>query len=62
MTEHVACTCEKINAKMDFGGKPKGKGLLGKPRCRQENNIKMNLKRDAKVDMDMSNGCGINKI
>jgi hypothetical protein len=30
-------------------GKPKGKGLLGKPRFRHEDNIKMDLKGDAKI-------------
>jgi hypothetical protein len=27
-------------------GKPEGKRLLGRPRCRWVDNIKMNLKRD----------------
>jgi hypothetical protein len=28
----------------DFGGKPEGKGLLGRPRRKRENNIKMDLR------------------
>jgi hypothetical protein len=35
---------ETRNAHIMLAGKPKGKRLLGKPRQRWENNIRMNLK------------------
>jgi hypothetical protein len=35
---------EKLNAYKVLGGKPEGRRLLGRPRCRWEDNIKMNLR------------------
>jgi hypothetical protein len=32
---------------LEFGGESQGKGLLGRRRCRYENNIKMNPKEIA---------------
>jgi hypothetical protein len=42
---HVARMREKRNAYMILGGKPEGKRPLGRPRCKQEDSIKMDLKR-----------------
>jgi hypothetical protein len=40
---HVACMGEKRNANRIFVGKPEGKRPLGRPRCRWEDNIEMDL-------------------
>jgi hypothetical protein len=40
------------NAYRILVGKPEGKRLLGRPRCRWMDNIKMDLKRDRIGDMD----------
>jgi hypothetical protein len=40
---HVARMGEKSNAYRIWVGKPEGKRLLGKPRCRWLDNIKMDL-------------------
>jgi hypothetical protein len=41
---HVAYMGEKGNAYRVLMGKPRGKGLLGRPRCRWEDKIKMYLR------------------
>jgi hypothetical protein len=43
---------EKRNAYRLLVEKPEGNRLLGRPRCRSVNNIKMDLKRDRCCDMD----------
>jgi hypothetical protein len=40
---HVAHMAERRVACRVFVGKPEGKRQLGRPRCRWEDNIKMNL-------------------
>ena len=35
---------EKINAYRDLLGRPKGRRLLGRPKCRWDDDIKMGLK------------------
>jgi hypothetical protein len=40
---HVACLGEKRNAYRVSVGKPEGRRPLGRPRCRWEDNIKMDL-------------------
>jgi len=40
---HVACKGERRGLYMLLVGKPEGKRLLGRPRCRWEDNIKMDL-------------------
>jgi hypothetical protein len=40
---HIACMGKERRAYMGLVGKPEGKRLLGRPRCRWENNIKWNL-------------------
>jgi hypothetical protein len=40
---------EKRNAYRILVGKPEGKRLLGRPRCRWVDSIKMDLKRDGMV-------------
>jgi hypothetical protein len=40
---HVAQTGEKRNAYRLLVGKPEGKRLLGRPRCRWVDNIRMGL-------------------
>lgn len=34
----------EVKHKWNFVGKPEGRGLLGRPRCRWEGNIQMDLK------------------
>jgi hypothetical protein len=41
---HIARMGKKRNAYMILVGKPEGKRPLGRPRCRWENNIKMDLR------------------
>jgi hypothetical protein len=41
---HVACMGEKRNAYRILVGKPEGKRPLGRPRCRWEDNIRMDLR------------------
>jgi hypothetical protein len=41
---HLAHTEEKLNAPDVLVGKPEGRGLLGKLRCRLADNIKMDLR------------------
>jgi hypothetical protein len=41
---HVACTNMKWNVYRVFVGKPEGKKPLGRPSCRQEDSVKMDLK------------------
>ena len=41
---HVACMEQSKNASRVLVGKPKGKRTLGRPRCRWEDNIKMDLR------------------
>jgi hypothetical protein len=41
---HVACTGEGRGAYRVWVGRPEGKRPLGRPRCRWEDNIKMDLK------------------
>ena len=40
---HVACMEERRGAYRVLVGKPEGKGPLGRPGCRYEDNIKMDL-------------------
>jgi hypothetical protein len=49
--EHVARMGEKMNAYRILVGKPEGKTLLGRPRRRWVDNIKMDLREDG---MDMA--------
>jgi hypothetical protein len=42
--EHVACMREIRNAYNILVGKPEGKKSLGRPRCRWEDKIKMDLR------------------
>ena len=49
---HVASMEQSRNAYRVLVGKPEGKRPLGRPRCRWEDNIKMNLKE---VSSDASN-------
>jgi hypothetical protein len=44
LTEHVARTREKENAYRNLVWKPEGKSPFGRPRNREENNIKIKLK------------------
>jgi hypothetical protein len=41
---HVACTGEGGGVYRVLVGRPEGKRPLGRPRCRWENNIKMDLR------------------
>jgi hypothetical protein len=43
---------EKMNAYREWVGKPEGKSLLGRPRRRWVDNIKMNLREIGWDDMD----------
>ena len=43
MAGHVACMCERRGVYKVLVGKPEGKGPLGRPRRRWEDNIKMDL-------------------
>ena len=47
---HVARMGERRELYRDLVGKPEGKRLLGRPRCRWEDNIKMDLQEV---------GCGV---
>jgi hypothetical protein len=49
---YLACMGERRGVYRDLAGKPKGKRLLGKPRCRWEDNIKMNLQEVGCGGMD----------
>jgi hypothetical protein len=42
---HVTCVRERRGAYRFLVGKPEGKRPLGRPSCRWENNIKMNLQK-----------------
>jgi len=42
---HVACVGEGRGVHRVLVGKPEGKRPLGRPRCRWEDNIKMNLRK-----------------
>jgi hypothetical protein len=53
--EHVAYTGEKIKVYRILVGKPEGEGPLGRPRCRWEDNIKMNFKEIRLEGVDWSN-------
>jgi hypothetical protein len=48
---HVACMEEKMNAYRIWVGKPEGKRLLGRPRRKWEDNIKMDLRERGWGDM-----------
>jgi len=50
---HVTCTGESKGVYRDLVGKPEGKILLGRPRCRQEDNIKMDLQEVGWGGMDL---------
>jgi hypothetical protein len=41
---HVSDMAEEIKVYMAFVGKPKGKTPLGRPRCRWEDGIRINLR------------------
>jgi hypothetical protein len=49
---HVACMREKRNAYRILVGKLEGKRPIGRPRCRWENNIKMDLREIGWGGMD----------
>jgi hypothetical protein len=49
---HVACTGVKRNAYRTLVGKPEGNRPLGRPRCRWEDNIKMDLRETGWGGMD----------
>jgi hypothetical protein len=49
---HVARMGEKRNAYRILVGNPEGKRLLGRPRCRWVDNIKMDLREIGWVGMD----------
>jgi hypothetical protein len=49
---HVARTGEKRNAYDIWVGKPEGKKTLGRPRCRWEDNITMDLKETTREFVD----------
>jgi hypothetical protein len=44
--ENVACTGANRNAYRILVGKPEGKRSLGRPRCREEDNITLELSRE----------------
>jgi hypothetical protein len=46
---------EKLNVYMVLVGKPEGRRSLGRPRCRWENNIKINLREVGWSGMDWVN-------
>jgi hypothetical protein len=48
---HVACMGEGRGVYRILVGRPKGKRLLGRPRCRWEDNIKIDL-REIGIDWD----------
>jgi len=48
---HVACMGEERGVHRVLVGKPEGKRPMGRPRCRWEDNIKMNLQ-------EMGGACG----
>jgi hypothetical protein len=50
--EHVARVVEGRGVYMVLVEKPEGKRPLGRPRCRLEDNIKMDLQKVGCVDMD----------
>jgi hypothetical protein len=58
---HVARMGEKRNAYRILVGKPEGKRPLGRPICRWEDNIRVNLKRVNFSDYDRSRYCAGNK-
>jgi hypothetical protein len=49
---HITRMGEKRNAYRILVGKPEGKRLLGRPRRRWVDNIKMDLRRTGQGDMD----------
>jgi hypothetical protein len=49
---HVACTEEERGVHRVLVGKPEGKSSLGRPRCRWEDNIKMDLQEVGCGGMD----------
>ena len=49
---HVARMGERRGVYRGLVGKPEGKGPVGRPRCRWEGNIKMNLHEVGCGDMD----------
>jgi len=49
---HVACMGERRGIYRVLVGKPVGRRLLGRPRCRWEDNIKINLKEVGWGGMD----------
>jgi hypothetical protein len=49
---YVACMGEKRGAYRSLVGKPEGKRPIGKPRCRREGNIKMDLQQVGSGGMD----------
>jgi hypothetical protein len=51
-TGQVVCTGERWNADRVLVGNPEGKRPFGKPRCRRENNIKMDLREIGWGGMD----------
>ncbi|KAJ4433310.1 hypothetical protein ANN_15569 [Periplaneta americana] len=56
---HVACIGESRNAYRVLIGRPEGKRPLGRPRCRWEDNIKMDLREDAVSTTRLFSGDGI---
>ena len=49
---HVARMGERRGIYKVLAGKPDGKRPLGRPRCRREDNIKMNLQEVGRGGMD----------
>jgi hypothetical protein len=43
---------------MDEMGKPEGKSSLGRPRCRREDSIKMDLMKDDRAGTELLTGLG----
>jgi hypothetical protein len=56
-TGHVACIGDEYACKIMIG-KHEGKGVIGRLRCRWEDNIKMNLKAIGYEDMEFKSGSG----
>jgi hypothetical protein len=58
ITGHTACIGQKRKAYKISVIKSKGIGLLGRPRCGREDDIKMYLKETVSDDIDNSSGSG----
>jgi hypothetical protein len=56
-TGHVTCIGAELACRIMIG-EHKGKGIIGRLRCRWENNIKINLKIMGYEDMEFQSGAG----